>query len=354
MRILHLASGREWRGGQRQTWLLARDLWKTRDIEQLVVTAKGSELARRLSRDSIPVREVTWRIGVDPRAGLVAWQEARRVDLLHAHDGHAVAIAAAVSRLTGKPFFATRRMARPLRAPGPWRRAAKVIAISEAVRVSLIQSGIDAGRIELIPPAIDVTSTSEVDPGSWLRLPGIPPQASIVVAVSALTPEKGIDILVDAAALLRDRCRELHWVIAGAGPEQQALAARAGALNSGQCVHFLGHLGDPLPVIAGATVLVVPSREEGFGSVILDALALGTPVVGAAVGGIPDALSRGGGVLVPAEDPEALAQAVERLVGNPNLRDQLSAEARVAAQSFDLGPMVKQVAALYRSVKGVD
>ena len=156
MRILHLASGREWRGGQRQTWLLARDLSSVKGIEQIVVTARGSELARRLSQDSVPVREVSWRIGIDPRAGLAAWQAARNADLLHAHDAHAVAIAAAVSRFTGKPFIATRRMARPLQAPKPWQQAVKVIAISEAVRASLVQSRIDPARIEVIPPAIDV------------------------------------------------------------------------------------------------------------------------------------------------------------------------------------------------------
>ena len=354
MRILHLASGREWRGGQRQTWLLARELSGVEGIEQVVVTARGSELARRLLQDSVPVREVSWRIGVDPRAGLVAWQAARNADLLHAHDAHAVAIAAAVSRITGKPFVATRRMARLLKASKPWQQAVKVIAISDAVRASLVQSRIDSARIEVIPPAIDVSSTSETDPESWERLPRIPPDAPIAVAISALTAEKGIDILIEAAAQLHDRCPRLHWIIAGAGPEREALAALAGALESDPYVHFLGYLGDPLPVIAGATVLVVPSREEGFGSVILDGLALGTPVVATAVGGIPDALARGGGMLVPAHDPVALAQAVERLVNDPNRRRQLSAQGREAAQSFDLGPMVKRVAALYRSVKGVD
>ena len=163
-----------------------------------------------------------------------------------------------------------------------------------------------------------------------------------------------MDILIEAAAQLHDRFPSLHWIIVGAGPEQEALAALTSALKSGPYVHFLGHLGDPLPIIAGATVVVVPSREEGFGSVILDALALGTPVVGAAVGGIPDALARGGGVLVPSNDPAALAQAVERLITDPVHRNRLSAEARKAAESYDLGPMVNRVAALYRSVKGVD
>jgi glycosyltransferase involved in cell wall biosynthesis len=176
----------------------------------------------------------------------------------------------------------------------------------------------------------------------------------VALTVSALTQEKGIDTLIEAAALLHSRCPTLHWAIAGAGPERATLETRSSVLHSGPYVHFLGHLGDPGPAIAGATVLVVPSREEGFGSVILDALALGTPVVATRVGGIPEALAQGGGILVPPNDPAALAQAVDRLVGDPERRKQLSAAARQAARAWDLEPMVNRVAALYRSVKGVD
>ena len=87
MRIIHVASGREWRGGQRQTWLLARELQRA-GVDQLLVTRRGSELARRATADGVPVREVAWWMGVDPRAWWAVRQEARRTpSILHAHDG---------------------------------------------------------------------------------------------------------------------------------------------------------------------------------------------------------------------------------------------------------------------------
>ncbi|HET9515573.1 MAG TPA: glycosyltransferase [Gemmatimonadales bacterium] len=350
MRVLHLASGREWRGGQRQTLLLAQGLARRTGITQTVVTGRGSELARRLEASGIAVRVTGWHMGIDPRALVTAWRAARYADLIHAHDPHAVAIAAAVARLTGRPFVATRRMNRPLRRPGPWRQAAKVIAISNAVRDSLYRSGIAPDRIVVIPPAIEVERTAETRPADWKPF-GLAEPGSVAVAVAALTPEKGIDVLIEAATRLHRARPELHWVIAGGGPERRTLEARTMALNAGSYVHFLGQLRDPLPVIAAATVFVLPSREEGFGSIILDALALGIPVIATAVGGIPEALGGGGGILVPPGDAPALARVVESIESDPARRMQLSQEARRAVKHFDLGPMVDRVSVLYRSVE---
>jgi glycosyltransferase involved in cell wall biosynthesis len=198
---------------------------------------------------------------------------------------------------------------------------------------------------------VDLDSLKGVRPVSWVDLLRVGPGAMVLVAVSALTPEKGIDLLVEAASVLHRRYPALHWVIAGDGPERPALEQRAGALQVVPVVHFLGNLADPLPLIAGATVLVVPSREEGFGTVILDALGLGIPVIGAAVGGIPQALAAGGGDLFEPGSPEALAQAVEQLVTRPADRQRLAREGPAAAGRFALPAMVDRVAALYRSVK---
>lgn len=351
MHVLHLASGREWRGGQRQTLLLAQGLARQAGITQTAVTGRGGELTRRLEAAGIAVSPSGWRLGIDPRALLTAWRAALRADLIHAHDAHAVAIAAAVARLTGRPFVATRRMTRLLRRPGPWQQAAKVIAISNAVRESLFRSGIAPDRIEVIPPAIDVGRTAETGAADWKNDLGLAVPGSVAVTVAALTPEKGIDVLIEAATELHRARPELHWVIAGAGPERPALEARTRVQNAASYVHFVGQLRDPLPVIAAATVLVLPSREEAFGSVILDALALGTPVVASAVGGIPEALGGGGGILVPPGDGPALARVVESILSDPARHMQLSQDARRAGKHYDLGPMVDRVAVLYRSVK---
>jgi len=94
----------------------------------------------------------------------------------------------------------------------------------------------------------------------------------------------------------------------------------------------------------------MPSREEAFGSTILDALAMGVPVIGANVGGIPEALAEGGGVTFPPEDAATLAGEIARLSADGAFRESLSRAGRAAARHFDLPGMVEQTLAVYRSV----
>ena len=241
-------------------------------------------------------------------------------------------------------------MTRPLRSAGPWRRAVRVIAISKAVRRSLMESGLLEEDITIVTPAIDVALTARTRPCDLGPVAGVPPGAFVVLAVSALTAEKGIDILIDAMADARVSAAGIHCVIAGDGPERGELEARARALPVPGRVHFLGHLTDPLPVIGAAGVLVMPSREEAFGSTILDALALSIPVIGADAGGIPEALSYGGGVTFPSGDGFALAGEMHRLATEPAQRDELSQNAAKAATRFDLPGMVDTTLRVYRSV----
>jgi glycosyltransferase involved in cell wall biosynthesis len=112
----------------------------------------------------------------------------------------------------------------------------------------------------------------------------------------------------------------------------------------------MGQIAEPLPLIAAASVLVVPSREEAFGTTILDALALGVPVVGAEVGGIPEALAQGGGVTFPAGDAVALAGRIAALAGDVGLREAMGQAGRRAASYFDLPGMVERTLVVYRSV----
>lgn len=349
MRILHVASGREWRGGQRQTWLLARGL-ASRGIAQKILTRRGSELALRAGESGIAVVPAWWSAGLDPRALATLVLAARHADLLHAHDSHAVSLTAAAAALTRRPFVATRRMTRPLQSAGPWRRAAGVIAISGAVRDALLASGIPGDSIVLVHPGIDVEATQRTRPLSWKDLASIPDGAFVVVAVSALTAEKGLDLLIDAVADPEVAGTGVYCVIAGQGPQGAELALRASAQRPAGRVQLLGQVVDPLPLIAAAGALVMPSREEAFGSTILDALALGVPVIAAAVGGISEALGHGGGVTFPPGDRGALAREILRVNRDQGWRATLAREGPKAAGHFDLPGMVDRTLAVYRSV----
>ena len=101
LRIVHVASAREWRGGQRQVWLLARALAKHEGISQVVVTGRGSELARRLAADRIPTRTPVWSGALDLRALAAIVGLADRSTILHAHDSHALTLATLAKAMSG-------------------------------------------------------------------------------------------------------------------------------------------------------------------------------------------------------------------------------------------------------------
>jgi L-malate glycosyltransferase len=348
--VVHVASGREWRGGQRQVWLLARELQRSGEVAQTVVTGADSELAARLHADSVPVLPATWRAGLDLRALAAVVAAARRgAALLHAHDAHAVTLAGIASLLTRVPFVATRRVDFPLRRRGLWTRACRIIAISEAVATVLTNDGIPADRLVVVHSGIDLESVRAIAPfGVRARL-GLADDSLVAVTVGALVPHKDHATLLHSARRLAERFPSLHWAIAGDGELLPVLEWLRDQLGLNDRVHFLGRIPEPEGLIAEADVFVMSSREEGLGTSVLDAMARGIPVASTSAGGLGEMLGGGAGLLVPAANPEPLANAVARILGDPSLRTALAARAAEAVRHFTAERMAGEVLTVYRS-----
>ncbi len=177
-----------------------------------------------------------------------------------------------------------------------------------------------------------------------------------VVAVGRLVEKKGFDQLVDAVAVLRAAGRELQCDIVGTGELQAELAAHIERLDLSDRVRLLGPRtqAEVREIVSGAAVCAVPCRvgtdgnRDGLPTVLIEAMALGTPCVSTPVTGIPEIVRHGEtGLLVPEGDPAALASALERLLAEPDLRTQLARAAReLIESSFDLD----RNAAMVRSV----
>jgi glycosyltransferase involved in cell wall biosynthesis len=350
-RIVHVASGREWRGGQRQVWLLAREL-KRLGVDQVVVTGKATELARRLETSGVRIHPTTWRAGLDPR---VVWSILGLLQtcpaVLHAHDGHALTLAGACAVLTSTPLVATRRVIFPLRRIWFWRRATRVIAISPAVRNALLADGLAPERVLVVSDGLDLDQLQEAGGRELYRQLGVPENGQVAVNLGALTPEKDHLTLLETAALLVRDLPNLYWVIVGDGPLDLQLQREVERLGIRHRVHFVHDLPDPHQALAGADVFVLSSRSEGFGSSALAAMAVGVPVVGTRVGGLADLLGSGAGVLVPPADPPALAGAVRNLLTDPEERQAVVTRARREIGRFSAGTMAEQVLSVYRSLR---
>jgi L-malate glycosyltransferase len=347
VRIVHVASGREWRGGQRQVWLLAREL-QARGVSQVVITTSASELSHRLSQAGVPVQPATWQVGLDPRVLPALLTELRGPALVHAHDAHALTLAGVGAWLTSCPLVVTRRVTFPLRRRFFWGRACRIIVISRAVKEALIRDGIDDSKLVLIPSALDpaVPAAAAVDLRTRLR---VSHKGQLAVALGSLTPEKDHLTLIQAASRLVQDLPDLRWIIVGEGPMEERLQQRIRELGVQDRMHLVGGLQDPHQALAEADVFVLSSTSEGFGSSVLAAMARGVPVVATRVGGVPDLLANGSGILVEPQSPDALAGAVRLVLSDSVLRESLAQKARAELPKYTASAMAERVLSVYRS-----
>ncbi len=350
LRIVHVASGREWRGGQRQVWLLARALAKHEGISQVVVTGRGSELARRLANDRIPTRTPAWDGALDLRALVATLRAADRSSILHAHDSHALTLAGLASYVTGRFLVASRRVDVPVRRTGFWGRADRIIAVSEAVRRELVATGTPPAKVTVVHSGIDLADLQRTVPYDARPGLGLAPGTPLAITTGALVGVKNHTTLVRAAALAAARRPDLHWAIAGEGHLRLKVESLIRELGLQSRVHLLGHVPEGARLVAASDVFVMSSIQEGLGTSVLDAMALGIPVVGTAAGGIPELLQGGAGRLVPPRDPAALAEAVRSVLENPEARAAQVARAREAVRRFSDERMAEGVLQVYRSL----
>ncbi len=347
--IVHVASGREWRGGQRQVWLLTRELGRL-GVEQVVVTGRESELARRLERTGVRVHPARWGAGLDPRVIWPILRELRgRSAVLHAHDAHALTLAGICSTLTRAPLVVTRRVDFHLSGRAYWRRADRIIAISQAVADVLVSDGIRQDRITVIHSGIPVDTTRRTARLGIRDRLGLPREARVAANVAALVPHKDHATLINAAKLLERRFPDLHWVVAGRGQLRGQLETQIERLGLAQRVHLIGHVDEPERLTADADLFVMSSREEGLGTSVLEAMALGIPIASTSAGGLPELLGKGAGLLVPPGDPAALAEAVARILNDRELRRQLAGRALEEVPRFSDRRMAEEVRSVYRS-----
>jgi len=293
MRILHLDSGREMRGGQYQVLALMEGL-----------RAAGHDCLL-LARAASPLKAIVRERGfeVEPLGMMRIATRARAADLVHAHDAHSHTLAALAG---ARPLVVARRVAFPVRATllSRWKyaRADCYVAVSECVRQILLAARVDPARITVIPDGVELR-----------------PLVSGGTRVTALLSDD---------------------------PGKGTALVRAAAAQAGIVVDFARDLNSALD---GARLFVYITSSEGLGSGVLAAMAAGVPVVASRVGGLTELVTDGETGVLTENGPVAIAQAMRRVLDDPALAAKMAAAARARVErEFTVEKMVCDTLRLYQ------
>jgi glycosyltransferase involved in cell wall biosynthesis len=270
----------------------------------------------------------------------------RSADIVHAHSGRAQNLAFRETLGSNARRVVTRHVAfQPLH---PWTHRLKykwtchgIIAVSDAVRRALIESGVPDAKIEVIHTGIEVPNIVSRERSST---------NFVIGHMGAFTAEKGQDVAIAAASLLQASIPRARFVLAGEGPLLASVRKNAPA-----SVTFPGFVSERSAFFAALDLFIMPSRAEAWGLAALEAMAHGVPVIASDVGGLPEIIqNENGGWLVPPGDAAALARAITTAAADPERLRAQGQRARERALSFSLDRMVGQTEALYRRLLHFD
>jgi glycosyltransferase involved in cell wall biosynthesis len=314
-------------------------------------------LAQRASEAGLEVVSCNPRLEADPRAALRLRRiiRNRRIELIHAHTAHALGLAAVANVGSGVPLVAARRvdfhLRRNLGTQWKYGRAAAVIAISRAVADILAADGIEPSKIAIVPDGTDVHRRITPASSDALLALGVKQNAPLVVQVAQLVPHKDPVNFVRAIAAGRERVPTIQALLVGEGELRMSVENTIRALGLTGVLHVAGYRSDADGLLAAADVAVLSSREEGLGSVLLDALLLGKPIAATRAGGIPDVVEHDvTGLLAPVSDARALGENIAKLLIDRSLAQRLGAAARARAAEFSVERMAARTLAVYDRV----
>jgi glycosyltransferase involved in cell wall biosynthesis len=320
------------------------------------------ELIPELQREVSPVKDL---LALRRIVGLLRRE---RVALLHTHTSKAGVLGRLAARLARTPavvhtphghifygyygrawtalFVALERVAAPL--------TDRIIVLTEREMEEHLERRI--GRREqfrVIPSGVDLEAVRALAPPAEeaRRRLGVEADCLLLVGVGRLVPVKGFDLLLRALPAILNALPAARLLLVGDGPVRLSLEAQARALGVADRVALVGARAQVAPFLAAADLLVMPSRNEGLGKALVEAMALGRAVVATRVGGIPSVVVDGEtGSLVSPDDPAALARAVTELLKDPGLRHRMGDAGRRRAEQFSLAVMESRLLDLYREL----
>ncbi|MCG2658636.1 MAG: glycosyltransferase family 4 protein [Kiritimatiellae bacterium] len=378
-KVLHLITRLDC-GGSATDTIVTADLLRNHDFQTAIAFGPTSDpdnsvrelLASRkipffylpdLIRNPSPLRDLS------ALNGILKLLKKERFDLVHTHTSKAGTLGRLAAHWRGIPVvhtphghifygyfgsavtafyvFVERRMAR---------YTARIISLTDNETRESLERGI--GRPEqyaTIPSGVPLSLFRDIPRNMGMILRNslqIPSDAFVFLSVGRLVPIKGFDILLKAFARADFKGKHVFLIIVGDGEERHALESLAGQLGITARVRWAGELRDIRGALSAADAFVLASRNEGMGSVYIEAMAAGLPVIGTAVGGVPSVIQdRRTGLLVAGENPGMLARALTEMALNDELRGAMGKNAANSVfPRYDEDTTVARIAALYREV----
>lgn len=360
--VVHVIGSLRTGGAEKQlvNYLLAADKVRFRHTV-LCLTDRG-ELAGAVEAAGVRVRVVAVRYRRLPLDLLVIarWLRRERVQVVHTHLHGAAQWGRLAGLLAGVPVLVTTEHGKEhwkgrLRvATDRWlsRRTWRHIAVSrDVMNIRLGRERVDPGRMVLVPngvPIPDLQEAAAARAGCRAAL-GIAPGRPVVGSVGRVVEAKAYPDLLAAVDLLRRDVPDVCWLQVGDGPLRDSLAAAVRARGLEGHVLMAGRRDDVGDLLAAMDVWVMSSIREGLPVSLLEAMAAARPIVATRVGGIPDAVEDGvSALLVPPEDPGAMAAALGRVLADAALAGRLAAAARDrAVADYGIGTVARRIEDIY-------
>lgn len=327
--IVHTESSLGWGGQELRVFVELR--WMAEHGHRVwLVAPENSRIYQECRQVGIPVvafgfRRVDWTFGL---VRLISFFRRERIQIVNTHSSRDGWLGGVAARLAKVPFIVrSRHIEVEYHSPFLARMAFEylpdyVLTTSQKIVDRLVrEQGINRARIECLPTGVDMARFSTRAAGRIQRELGLPEKTSLIGMISVLRSWKGHSDFIAAAKLVLDQSSAAgtHFIIAGEGPGRGDIEKKIAAVGLTDRIHLLGFRADVPEVLASLTALVLPSTaHEGVPQIILQAQAMGRPVIGTQVGGIPEVIREGDtGWLVPPKNPAALAVAIARVLQNP-------------------------------------
>ncbi|MCK4785106.1 MAG: glycosyltransferase family 4 protein [Desulfobacteraceae bacterium] len=363
MKILHINTERTWRGGEQQTFNLLMGL-KRRNISSHLLCQTDSPMAEKAEEIGIKTFPISMHGEVDPLAcfRIRTLINRFRYDILHSHTSHAHTLAFFSSIGTNVNRLVTRRVDFSifrhsfLKLSGIKYRYMSdfYIAISNKIKEVLVKDGIPAGRIFVVPSGINPNRFANAGKDYLIAEFNIKSSEQVVINVAHLAGHKGQQYLVRAIPLVLAKIPTARFFVVGGGELMDKLKTLAASLGLKKELIFTGFRRDVGAFYQIADLFVMSSVQEGLGTAVLDALALGKPVVATKSGGIPEIIKNGeNGLLVSPADPKALSEGIIRMLTDDELAKRVARTGKsVVKQKFTIDTMVDRNIDVYRQILG--